>query len=622
MRGIVRNSALGTIALIALIASLPVMGQNSPESLLPPGFNDPAPPPTAPAPVPAVRPAPAPARPAPTPVRPASSSSSGSSTVVRDNQDVPDIALQAPRPSTGTLGSDGLPEIDEALIAKYALPSGKMRSMDIIGVISPESGGMTVDAFGGEGGQYLTALVRAMDGQLVSRWGHILLRRALLSQVNSPANINPADWTAERAWLLLRMGESDAARALVSTIDSGNFTPRLYEVTMQAHLANADPAGVCPYVPGGIKVSSQPAWIMFRPICSSLSGEQSAASSQLRNARQKKVAVGIDYLLAEKIVGAGFDGRGAVTIKWDDVENFNAWRYGLGAAIGVEPPERLIALGGNHVQGWRATAPMLSLSSRIEASGTAAKLGVLSNEALVDLYSLGYDDTEAGEKINKVADELRLAYIGASLKSRMDAMGSLWSKNTSFLPPFTAKILTARAAARIAPNSELVDQSAGLIGSMFTAGLDNNAARWAKVAPSGSMGWAMLAVGAPGRSVSINYDNISDFAGNDESNSQMKSKFLFASAAGLGKIDSDAVRELSSDFEIVLNGKSKWSVAIDSAAQRGQQGTVALLAAVGMQGKSWGKMTPTHLFHIVRALKQVGLEAEARMIAAEAIDRA
>ena len=40
-----------------------------------------------------------------------------------------------------------------------------------------------------------------------------------------------------------------------------------------------------------------------------------------------------------------------------------------------------------------------------------------------------------------------------------------------------------------------------------------------------------------------------------------------------------------------------------------------------MQGERWDQMTSVHLFHIVRALKQVGLDAEARMIAAEAVAR-
>ena len=40
-----------------------------------------------------------------------------------------------------------------------------------------------------------------------------------------------------------------------------------------------------------------------------------------------------------------------------------------------------------------------------------------------------------------------------------------------------------------------------------------------------------------------------------------------------------------------------------------------------MQGSSWDQMTPRHLYFIVSALNRVGLQAEARMIAAEAVAR-
>jgi hypothetical protein len=46
-----------------------------------------------------------------------------------------------------------------------------------------------------------------------------------------------------------------------------------------------------------------------------------------------------------------------------------------------------------------------------------------------------------------------------------------------------------------------------------------------------------------------------------------------------------------------------------------------LLAGAGMQGDGWDKMTSVNLFHIVSALNRVGLSAEARMIAAEAVAR-
>jgi len=40
-----------------------------------------------------------------------------------------------------------------------------------------------------------------------------------------------------------------------------------------------------------------------------------------------------------------------------------------------------------------------------------------------------------------------------------------------------------------------------------------------------------------------------------------------------------------------------------------------------MQGDGWNRMTGLHLYHIVAALNRVGLGAEARMIAAEAVAR-
>ena len=54
-----------------------------------------------------------------------------------------------------------------------------------------------------------------------------LLRRALASRLDAPTAMNPADFTALRAALLVRMGEGEAARALVQDIDTGNYTPAL-----------------------------------------------------------------------------------------------------------------------------------------------------------------------------------------------------------------------------------------------------------------------------------------------------------------------------------------------------------------------------------------------------------
>lgn len=621
-----KKIALLTTGLMIAAISLPVLGQDNPESLLPPGFDDPAPSPS-PTPSPAPQPTPAPIpSPAPGPV---ASQPSDPATprpgpaIVGDAGPLPDVSLRSPSSLLDIDPESDLGELDDAFRPRYYLPKGQRRTLKKVGVLTPESGGLPEDGFGAEGGQYLTNLIKNLNGPLLSRWGSILLRRTLLSTVNSPDNVEPADWVAERAWRLLLMGEADAARALVLKVDGGNFTPRLFTVAMQAHLATADPAGICPLVPDGYRVHKDgaPTWTMFRPICASFSGEQRRATTLLRAARRAKAATGIDYLLAEKTIGAGFQGRRAVTIKWDEVEYFNNWRFGLGAATGVEPPDRLYRQAGRHVQGWRARAPMLSKVSRMKAADIAGALGVLSNSAMVDLYSAIYDDPDANDDLKARASSLRQAYVGGSAADRISAMKSLWQRSDGHMAAYSAKVLTARAAAQIPASTELTEDSFDLIASMLSAGFDQNAAGWTNFVTEGSDAWALLAVANPTVSENFDYSALDEFADNDESENQLRSQFLLAALAGLERIDAEARQEFSSDLEIDFSRSSRWTRTIESAAQRGQSATVGLLAAVGMQGRDWNAMSPIHLYHIMRALKRVGMEPEARMIAAEALSR-
>lgn len=613
----IKHISLAAISLGALLASIPVLGQDSPESLLPPGFGEPAP-------APAPRPAPAAPTPAPgsVPARSVAPQASDPSSQTAGEQDVAETGRDLPLLARDENGELDLDALDDVLQSQYELTAGERRSTDEIGLLTPQYRGLPNDAFGKEGGLYLTSLIKNLNGPILSRWGSILLRRTLLSKVVSPENINPADWTAERAWRLLRMGEADAARSLVLKVDGGNYTPRLYEVAMQAHLATADPAGICPLVETGARVSDAPTWVMFRPICASFTGEQSRATSLLQQARRNKAATGIDYLLAEKTIGAGFEGRRAVSILWDDIEFFNNWRFGLGLATGVEPPDRLYEKAGRHVQGWRARAPMLPIASRMKAADTAAAIGVFSNQAMVDLYATAYDDPDTSDDQKAQASVLRQAYTNDTAESRLAAMRDLWNRSDNAFTRYSAKILTARAAAKIPPATALRDQSYDLIASMLTAGLDRSAIRWANIVEEGSDGWALLVVASPKNKSPVSYGALDDFGDADVSEDKLRSKFLLAAVAGLGRADQGAIADFADDLNVNLGRTTKWTKAIESASRRGEQGTVALLAAVGMQGRNWKAMSPLHLYHITQSLKRVGLEAEARMIAAEALTRA
>jgi hypothetical protein len=60
---------------------------------------------------------------------------------------------------------------------------------------------------------------------------------------------------------------------------------------------------------------------------------------------------------------------------------------------------------------------------------------------------------------------------------------------------------------------------------------------------------------------------------------------------------------------------------IDSAAGRGQSGTVLVLTGTGLGTPDWDKVPGAHLYHLISALERTGQDFTARMIAAEALSR-
>src|SRR3990170_3475327 len=113
------------------------------------------------------------------------------------------------------------------------LPDHARRDPWVVGRLDPAGIGLGANPWGAASGAFLSSLMRRTEAPIASRWAHIALRNALLARVRAPRNVNPVDWTAERAWLLLRMGEADAARMLVSGVDVENFTPKMFQVAVQ-----------------------------------------------------------------------------------------------------------------------------------------------------------------------------------------------------------------------------------------------------------------------------------------------------------------------------------------------------------------------------------------------------
>jgi hypothetical protein len=247
-----RVLAGAAVALVLGAFAIPATGQEqAPESLLPPGFGDPPP-----------AGAPAPTEPG-APVQPAQP---GAPTVQ---------PLPGTEPPPGEEGEDEDGEEEEedelAEVDPFDLPPEARRDPSLVGVLTPDNGGYAATQWGNVSGRFASALMRDIKAPIASRWASILLRRVLLTQAPAPGGVDPADWVAERAWLLLRMGEADPARMLVASVDVDRFTPKMFDIAQQTALATSDPVAMCPLVTRVPADADQTSWDLARAMCAGLS---------------------------------------------------------------------------------------------------------------------------------------------------------------------------------------------------------------------------------------------------------------------------------------------------------------------------------------------------------------
>jgi hypothetical protein len=468
--------------------------------------------------------------------------------------------------------------------------------------------------------------MRRMETPIASRWAHIALRDALLSRVRAPRDVNPVDWVAERAWLLLRMGEADAARMLIAGVDVDRFTPKMIQVGVQSALANGDPSALCP-LQDGIRDYEQRIRALVSAMCSSLAGEPENAAAQVDDARRRGRIGGIDLTLAEKVVGAGANTGRAVTIEWDPVDQLTAWRFGLSTATGMVPPDRLVKSASPQLRAFQARSPLLSPQQRLPSAFIAAGLGVFSSQTLVDLYSAIYDSTDPGDLPETDAWQLRQAFVGKDQPTRLAAIKRLLGKSSDPLEKEARRALVSRAATLVDPDPTLEGDAPELIAAMLAGGYDRAVARWAGAVrrmndEKGDRSWAMLALAAPdNRGIDLSFSRITRFIGRDKSPGKVRSTLLVAGLAGLGKINTDTANALNRRYGLGLGRQSSWTKIIDAAAARGQSATVLVLAGTGLQTSDFANVPGSHFYHVVSGLQRTGQDFTARMIAAEALSR-
>lgn len=474
--------------------------------------------------------------------------------------------------------------------------------------------GLGQDVWSGADGRTVTALLRRLRTPLGSRYGHILLRRLLMTQAAPPNGADLAPFMAARAHALLRMGEVEAAAMLVNAIPVATYDRSLYTVATQVHLAGGDIGATCPMVERALLFSTDTQWPLLSALCSVLAGDDGGAAQSLDLARQEGHVNRFDLALTEAAVTAIAGGGRGGTISWPVGGLFTSFRIGVGFASGQNYPDWALIAAPSAVQAWLVRQASIDNETRFRLAWTAASIGVLSADEFVSLWAARGSGLDERARAYRPEGLLITAANSASLDDRRRAMQRLWDLGRRPHSRLAMLLVTSDAAARYPVRRDQAAYAPELLRSLLLGGRLSDVARWAPVLKAAggdafSKAWPMLFFAAPDtvRPTADLIDSWRDAqSGND---AKLRRQLLVAAMQGLGFATSQRALPAPAD---PLFG------ALENAARKHQRGSVVLLASQAL-APGWANLTPAALKAVVAALVQVGLARDARLIAAETL---
>ena len=459
----------------ALLVAIPALSQDRrPESLLPPGFGDPQ-----------TLPPPERATPAPRPPRPTETVRPTPETSAPGNAGTEAVAGSENVVETATADAEAAP-VDSSRLPRpsnyFTVPQGLQRPTDLVGPLLPGNFGLAPDAFGDSQRRSCCAPCCGGPTRLCPRAGRRSCCAAPCSRIcRRRSACCRSTGSAERAALLLKMGEADAARMLVQAVDVEQYTPRMIEAASETALATADPAALCPLVAPARTMSQDQVWLL--------------ADGDVRRARGR----GGPRRRADR-PAARAQRAAASTCSWPRRWSAPARRRGArrncagtgsgrsrpGASAWPARPASTIPANLDELRpgpasrpGWPARRWCRS-NSALAAASTAASLGrLLLSQPGRDVQPAARPDRSGGSGGHGRRDGCAPPGSARIRRRRLEAMRALWTEQRG----------RGRAAGTSDPDRRRGGADPGhgrlcggrppiCIASMLSAGLDSEAARW------------------------------------------------------------------------------------------------------------------------------------------------
>lgn len=527
-------------------------------------------------------------------------------------------------------GASAPPPADGVIIGEIGPAQG-----DSAGAFGSGDGGFGADLWRGADGARLIRLMERAPAAARSPAVRELLRRVLASAAAPP----PGAWErgaflAARLDALMRLGAfEDAERTAEAAGEPGALRPRA-----EAAFWRGDLAAACATTRAAARERGEPAWRRALVLCQAADGETETAALTLALLQDEAEEADIPWLrLAARLLGQ-IDSADAI---FDDGPGFAA-SVAAGLLADAETARGL----GPAAARAAALRPELDMDTRLAAAERAAALGALAPRRLAEIYREAAPETggDAGEPEGPRARALffRSAAAADSDARRAALLASLWAPapdGPGFAPLARAAAGMLRA---IVPAPSLAWFAPAAIRAALAIGAAETAAAWYRALSAAADGgdaaavtarWRMfLPVAALGAAAGLPWTERS------------AAQWWSAMPEGPGAPGPEERAARAERGFTVIDalgrpvGAEGWALFLDAppasrtvvpniglrygmrdAARAGRVGEALLLAALALGEDGPVGASPLALGAVLRALRALGLESEARAVAAEAL---
>jgi len=515
---------------------------------------------------------------------------------------------------------------------------------DAVGTLTPESGGLRTDLWQGTPGPIALRLVALLPGAPNAQAIRDLQRRLLLSSGPGPSGLaREGTLLAARAERLLAMGAVDELGALAKTIPGRADDPALARPLAERAAAIGDDATACGYHDAVAARADDRFWVKLGIVCDLWRGDNAKAELGVRLLGEIGETDGmLQDLVQAAVAGAGKAG-GPTRLVGAGPLHLAAARL---AKVAIDPDVTLIDSQPVLVALARGIgAP--PFAARLAAAERAEEVGALGTAGLIDLYAdIAVDGgTVDGALLAAEADQS--AYARGLLWRTADANGdpgqrarvirkaleiaedgTAWRQTARLFAPLVRRLTIGPAVEAMAPDAVRVLVAAGepaaarpwieWLRTRADAGSPDARLALRRLWTVARIGGGDLLVPYREAALAAWWSDLRD--DNPDAASNLGGAALSLLDALGAPIGVDAWRGLAAlppttPYEAPT---AAFRNGVTAAAAAGRLAEAVTLACAGFGDVPLEEIDPTAVAGVVRALRAVGLEDDARRLAGEA----